>query len=269
MAKTEVAVRKNTLPANWREQAKADVAKGKQQVQHIGVGQFMSTRGGILQFQGTPVPGNKMLAVVLASCLENAFYEGEFDADNPTPPSCYAFGNVDSEMVPHDAVKKPVSDSCSDCPNNKFGSAEKGRGKACKNGVRIALMHADDLKKGIDNAPVAFLKIPPTSLPGWKAYQDQLELADKPSYFGTTEVSIVPDPKSQFKVIFTLNRGVDRKLEEQLFMKAKAAEKTLAQPYQEIDTSALKKGGKGGRGDRHETAIARKPAAQAGRSKRF
>lgn len=237
---------KSNLPVNWQEQMKADAQKGKKQAEHIGVGQFMSTRGGVLQFMGTPVPGNKMNAVILASCLENAFYPGEFDPDNPTPPACYAFGDDDESLKPHDAVKKPEADACADCEKNKFGSAETGRGKACKNGVRMGLMHADELKKDIDGAQIAFLKIPPTSLPSWKAYQDQLDQlgGNTPCYGVVTEISIQPDPKAQFKVLFNVVRKIDNKVMPGVFQKAKKTEGNLVQPYQEIDTSALKKGAK-------------------------
>jgi hypothetical protein len=196
------AVRKNTLPANIEKQMKEDAAKGAKKVANIGVGQFMSIRGGILAFQGTPVPGNKMLAVVLADIFENAWYKEEFDADNPTPPNCYAFGDDEQSMAPHAQAEDKQSDACSGCEKNKFGTAEKGRGKACKNGMRMAVMHADSLKGDVTkDAQVAFLKIPPTSMPGWAQYVKSLEnLHGRPAYGVITEISVVPDMKTQYKV---------------------------------------------------------------------
>jgi hypothetical protein len=260
------AVRKNTLPANIEKQMKEDAAKGAKKVANIGVGQFMSIRGGILAFQGTPVPGNKMLAVVLADIFENAWYKEEFDADNPTPPNCYAFGDDEQSMAPHAQAEDKQSDACSGCEKNKFGTAEKGRGKACKNGVRMAVMHADSLKGDVTkDAQVAFLKVPPTSLPGWAQYVKSLEnLHGRPAYGVITEIAVVPDMKTQYKVTFNFVKKIDDKQKlGAVFMKAKEYAGNLATPYQPIDTSAMKKkpGGKkaAGRGQ----PAARQPAQQA------
>lgn len=248
---TAVVVRKSTLPANWESQMKDDAAKGRKSVAHVGGGQFMSTRGGILAFQGVPVPGNKMHAVVLAHCLENAKYEGEYDQDNPQPPSCYAFGDDADTMAPHEEAEKKYSDGCKGCENNKFGSAEKGRGKACKNIVRMSVMHADSLKdaaKGLDGAQIALLKLPVMSVPGWASHVKQLdELKGLPPYAFVTEIGVVPDQRSQYRVTFDLVRQIDKKAMQAVFAAAKRQEKELAFPYQPIDASALKKGGKAGK----------------------
>lgn len=267
--RTELAPRKSTVPANWEEQMKADAGKGREAVSHIGGGQFMSTRGGILAFQGVPVPGNKMEAVVLAHCLENALYEGEFDQDNPQPPVCYAFADRAADMAPHAEAPKKANADCPTCPNNKFASAEKGRGKACKNIVRMSVMHADSLKSaakdGLQAAQVALLKVPVMSVPGWAAHVKHLDdLHGKPPYAFVTEIGIVPDQRSQYRVTFSPARAVDKKLLPMVFAKAKEQEKELVFPYQQVDASALKKGGgkraKGNGRDARPAQAQRQPA---------
>ncbi len=57
------------LPANWESKMKEDAAKAVKQEASVSVGQFMSIRGGILQFQQTPVPGNKFQGVIISAVL--------------------------------------------------------------------------------------------------------------------------------------------------------------------------------------------------------
>ena len=252
----DVAVRKPTLPANWQEQLRADAAAAKEAEKGVGLGQFVSVRGGVLSFQGTPMPGNKMRCVVLASTLLNAYYEGEFDADAPSSPVCFAFGKVEAGMAPHETSPKPQHEDCATCEKNKFGSAEQGRGKACKNGRRLGLVHVDDLKKDLPEWQVAFLQVPPTSLPSWATYVRSLDSQlSCPPYAVVTEVSTVPDPKSVFKVLFTLVEVIkDKKALGAVFAKAKEVAEAIAFPFQpaEAPAAAAKK--------------ARKPEATAKRA---
>ena len=142
---------------------------------HVGGGgQFIKTRGGVLEFQGAEVPGNAMNVVVTDHVLENNFYGDKYDPDNPQPPICYAFGRTDKEMVPHEEAADPQADSCAECPWNKFGSADKGRGKACKNQRRLALIPEDGLGD-LENAETAYLKIPVTSGKAWAGYVRSLD----------------------------------------------------------------------------------------------
>lgn len=255
-SKSEVALKGNTLPANWEAQMRADAATYKEAVASIGVGQFMSTRGGILAFQGTPVPGNKMKAVIVDAILANALYEGKFDSNNPQSPVCYAFGRKESEMAPHADSPKPQAESCSICPNNKFGSAEQGRGKACKNGVRQGIVHADSLRDpaGLKDAPIAILGVPPTSLPSWAQYVKSLEATTgMPPYGVVTEVALVPDAKTQFKLTFTLVSKIDKKTMGAVFAKHQDVKESIAFPYQPTEDAAPARGKK---------AAGKKPAAR-------
>lgn len=246
-AKMDLVTQKKQLPANWEKQMAADAQKAVKQEASVSVGQFMSIRGGILQFQQTPVPGNKFQGVILASILENAYYTEEFDPQNPSSPGCYAFSDPDLDpeaqekaMMPHADAPDKQSEHCVDCRWNKFGSAEKGRGKACKNGRRMSLIHVDDLKKNPKDWTVAFLKIPPTSLPGWASYVRSIsDMAGRPPYAVATEVAVVPDTKSQYKVTFGLVKKIDdKKVLGACFQKHGELEKSIGFPYQVIEAPA-------------------------------
>lgn len=257
MAK-DVAVRKNTLPANWEAQMKLDAEKGRKQVAAIGVSRRLKTRGGVMQYMDQPVPGNKMPVVVLYAGKENAFYEGEFDADNPTSPVCFSFAGQDDDekdMVPHEASEKKQHENCRDCKHNKFGSAEKGRGKACKNTFQLSLIHADSLKgkSGVADAEMVTASVPPTSLGAYAQHVKQIEkLSNKPVYGFVTEIGLTPNPRGGFNMTFSpVSELRDKKVLGEVFMRSKDAEKESAErpPYQAIEPlpakGAARKGLKG------------------------
>lgn len=240
--KTDVAVRKSTLPANLEKQMREDAKKGRARVATIGVSARVKTRGGILQFQDTPVPGNRLQCVILADTYENAFYEGAFDPENPTSPICFALGEDDTKLVPHPSSEKKQNEDCKTCENNKWGTADKGRGKACKNQVRALLIHADSLKADIKDAMVATLNVPPTSLAAWAGHIKQLdELHNKPIYGAVTEVGASPSPNGGFKLTFGVVKTItDKKLLSEIFLKRQSVADDLMRPYQPIDTTQLK-----------------------------
>lgn len=202
-----------------------------------GGGRFFSTRAGVLQFDDVALPGNQMVGIIGAWCLENVFYEGAYDPDQRTPPTCFAFcKNPDEkdEMAPPEIVDKEdvferQSEQCDGCPHNEWGSAAQGRGKACSNRRRLAILNAGLYKpvgRGggyeleLYNDPEhyrtteeAFLKLPVTSGKGFDAYvRDVAEQFKKPLFAVYTRIYLTPDPKSQFKVNFELIEPVENEL---------------------------------------------------------
>lgn len=205
MAKTKaLAKRGGTAITKWEaELAKhaADVAAAEQ----MPTGQFVSIRAGVLTIGGQPVKDNKVKVVIIDHVYENALYRGDYDADNPQPPHCFAFGRNEKELAPHEEAYEPANEACEGCPNNVFGSADKGKGKACKNTRRLALISADGLSPdSVQDGELVYMKLPVTSTKGWAYYVKGLFAAYKrPPFAVVTEVAVVPDPNSQFKVTFT------------------------------------------------------------------
>jgi hypothetical protein len=118
------------------------------------------------QFQlpdGTKTPGPLEL-VIVDFVSKNAFYEGNYDPKNITPPSCFAIGTVPIKMVPSANAPEPQSDSCSSCPMNQFGSA--GAGKACKNSRVLAVLPPD----ADENTPIWTLTTSPTAIKAFDNY---------------------------------------------------------------------------------------------------
>jgi hypothetical protein len=223
-----------TAVANYDEELAKLAGQSATLTDSGGGGRFFSTRAGVLQFDDVALPGNQMCVIIGAWCLENVYYEEAFDADNRTPPTCFAFHKdpeTKDEMGPDpehltDDVFDQQSELCKDCPQNEWGSAAKGRGKACSNRRRLACLPAGtytsagrgggyeleliDDEDHFRSADEAFLKIPVMSGKGFDAYvKDVAEQLRKPLFAVYTRVYLTPDPKSQFKVNFELIEEVD------------------------------------------------------------
>ena len=81
---------------------------------------------------------------------------------------------------------------------------EGGKGKACKNVRRLAIIAATDLDK-IDKAEVAIAKLSVTSVKNWSTYANQVANAlHLPPLGIITEMVVTPDPRYQFQINFSL-----------------------------------------------------------------
>ena len=206
----------------------AEMAKAYAQGEHVG-GDFLSTRGGVLTFNDEPLPGNQMCVIILDVVMERTYYTHAYDSDGENlPPVCYAFarpGDTD-EMAPHletmQVAKEyftPQNDICRTCPHNEWGSADVGRGKACKERRRLALLpagyyqpkrgsrdfdlHVFEDPEHYEAADIAYLKLPVTSVKDYARYvTDLASRLRRPPLAVITRVYVEPDPNSQFRVKF-------------------------------------------------------------------
>ena len=173
--------------------------------QTSGVG----TRAGVLTLNSNPVPGNKLECIVIASTHANLFYEGKFDSNNLTNPSCFAYSEDGENMAPHPKSSKPQHTDCAGCPQNKWGSADTGKGKACKNVRVLGVIPADVAPADVATAELAVLKLPITSVNNFSQYVQKVStLTNRPPLGVVTTIGTVPDAKSQFKVTFAMGDKV-------------------------------------------------------------
>jgi hypothetical protein len=151
---------------------------------------------------------NKAKAVVIYSVFENQWYKNKYDPDNPQSPSCYAIAEQDGDLKPHADAEAPQAASCAECPKNAWGSDPGGgRGKACKNVRRLAMIAATDAvdPESVNKAEVAVAKLPVTSVANWSTYANQIaQVLKLPPLAVITEMSVEPSPKTQFQVNFAL-----------------------------------------------------------------
>lgn len=232
--------------ADWKEKMRAKARAAVQTEASMVTGKFITTKGGILKYDKQPVAGNQLDCVVLDSIFENAYYANDFDPENPTSPDCYAYmhddGTADADdlirtMAPHPKAKTPQAASCAECQWNKFGTAKQGKGKACKNTRRLALVAADKASlEDLLKAETAYLKLPVTSVKEWaKHVRTCAGLYELPPFGLVSQVKAVPDEKSQFKLLWDVKAVLPEDLQQQAYRKAEAVLPELMAPYTEFD----------------------------------
>lgn len=250
MAKAPAA---KNLPVAWEEEMAKEAAIAAKMEENVGGGNFFSTKGGVLTYNDAPFPNNEMAVVILDSVLENVFYEGDYNPDSPASPLCYAFGRDEATLAPHSKVIELHTEqapSCAECPMNVFGSADKGRGKACKNGRRLGLISAGTFDKNgrfemiedpehFEKAAAAFYKLSVTSVKGYAAYVKQLAaVLKRPPYGVFTKIKVVPDPKNQFVTTFEALGAIPNELLPAIKARHDEIAATIDFPYSTIDPDA-------------------------------
>lgn len=257
--KTEGDIPKSKALTNWRDEMAGAAARAAETEQSSGGGKFFTMRAGVLKYDDVPLPGSTIACVVLHGVYENLFYADKFDADNKTPPTCFAFWDPttgedpEDEMGPHEDVDKEdcferQSTLCHDCPQNQWGSAERGKGKACGNRRRLALIPAGMMKslgknKGFDlemftdpdqfkKADIGFMKLPVTSVKAYSAFTREVsEQLGKPLWAVYTQITVVPDDKNQVSVEFELIDEIPDDIMDVVYKRHQEAKDATAFPY--------------------------------------
>ena len=208
----------------------------------------ISLKAGVITYNGQPAPDNKLRAIVIGSASERAYYTDDYDPDNVASPLCWGLGG-DGVDAPSELAEEQQSDACATCPMNMWGSATRGKGKACKERVRVALIPAG-LRTGEDvlKAEVAIMRVPVTSVKNWANYVILVAHSKRrPTFAVVTEVSTKPDPKSQFVVKFDYVEDVDVEQVPFLIEKRGMAMDVLMKPFEERQEQAPPPAAKGGK----------------------
>jgi hypothetical protein len=233
----------------WEQKMVEAAAKSAKAERAVSGLKGISTRGGILTVDEQPVPGNELDVVVLVAVHENQYHTKAYDPNTPQIPDCYAFGDPDADdpegsMAPHEEAEDKQGDDnglCANCWANAMGSAQVGRGKACKNVRRLALVTADALEsaESLADTEVRVLKVPVMSVKGWAMYvRNTLDQELHRPYWGVvTTIKVVPDAKSQFRVTFAFKELVDFDDEVYAALEKKQAEvkPQLVAPYMKME----------------------------------
>lgn len=236
-AGTAVANVTGTAVVSWKDKMAAITARAAQS--EAPKGGFLSFKGGNMMYDDQMIPNNKMEVIVVDFLLENAIFREKYNPLKTTSPMCYAFGRVEEDLQPHENSEEPQAGSCAECPHNEWGSdPDGGRGKACKNSRRIAIIDADVLKaadpiEAIRKANVVMCKIPVTSIKNFSQYVNQCaKVLEQPTFGVITELSTKPHPTSLFQVHWKiLDQIKNDDLLQALLAKSLATEKQLSQPY--------------------------------------
>lgn len=204
---------------NWEEQLKKDSQLAVAAVQGIGLGNFIQTRNGKMTYGGAPLKDNKIDVVIVDEIAVNAYYEGKYDNENKQSPICYAYAHVQPDgtmpdMAPHEKAEQKQHGECGTCKWNAFKSDDRGRGKACKNIRRLALLAAADCEsvESVRKARVAFLNVPVTSVAGYANFLRGLATVMKrPPYAVVANIHLEDDDNTQFRMLFEPVEKIDDK----------------------------------------------------------
>ena len=191
-------------------------------------GSYIGFKNAQLKVDGISIPANQLDVRVLAALSERAWYSKEFDADVVQVPDCYALASDE----PHDQASNPQSGTCADCPHNKWGSALRGKGKACREAARVIVVPAN---VPLVSAQMYTAKVPVTSLSTVTSFTSRCSQANKLMGEFVTKLSVVEDKKSFFKVHLTPVE-VTTELDMAVLVKAQEAAYQLAMaPYPVIE----------------------------------
>lgn len=256
------------IPWDQELAAHAEVAKAAEANTGTG-GQYFSFAAGTMSFASAAIPGNQVAAIVLDALHERTYYDQPYNSQNPTPPTCFAFARGDDpDMKPHQTVfdhKQAQNPQCKGCKWDAWGSAPIGKGKACKEIRRLAVVPCGeldanarftpykDLAKSIETASMGFMKIPVMSVANWANYVKYLstDAIKRPPFAVFSRIWLVPDPKSQFKVNFAMLDKAPDATRLAIMARVEEAKTAIEQPY-DLDA---------------EEAAPAKPAAKRGRAK--
>lgn len=174
---------------------------------------FMSTKGGILTYRSNPIANNTIDVVIIGSPVERLYYADRYDPTKPSGPACFALSPQATGMRPSAIVENPTHATCEGCPKNEWGSAPNGgKGKACRETRRILMLVPEQAEtpEAVATAEVAALRPPVTSLKAYATYlQTIATMMRRPLAGVVTRISLVPDPRNQFRVQFDFVRKIE------------------------------------------------------------
>lgn len=228
-------------------------------------GKRISLKGGMFATGPNPedVIGTRLCAVIIDSVAINTYYEGAWEDGQKSVPKCYAYGFPPEEMRPHVESMKLHMDTfypqtlnpatgevgpCSGCKWNQFGTAQKGKGKACQNRDRLALIPAGQFlqRKGsygydlqlfddpswFSSAEIHKLDLPVLSVKPFREYSNKvIQTTGRPPWGVRTVITIEPRQEGAFTLSFHMEELVPQDLFLTIRDRYIAAHETMIEPF--------------------------------------
>lgn len=174
---------------------------------------FISTKSGMLAMGGQPIQGNNLDVVIIAAPQDNTYYPGAYNPNNKTGPACFAVHRTETGAKPSPTVENPQGTDCTTCPKAQWGSkSPDSKAKACKMTKRLLMISPTDLGsiEQVALAEIAAVRPPVTSLKYYAAYLQEIAgKLRKPLAAVVTNISIEPDQKTQYKLVYKFVRAID------------------------------------------------------------
>jgi hypothetical protein len=112
--------------------------------------------------------------VIVDFIRANAWYDEAFHEDEIALPACLALSVDGEDMAPLEHAPRKQNPTCDGCEHNAWGSADVGRGKACAEQYKLAVM-ALAPGETYANCEMALVTCPPTSKKNFGAYVRAIE----------------------------------------------------------------------------------------------
>jgi len=221
----------NTAVISVEEQLKARLAvQAKVASEMAGGGSQISFKGGQIIIDNQIVPGGEMNVIILGVLNERTYYPGQFDSNKIQIPVCYSYDG----QLPHADAADPQHSNCRGCPQDAWGSANTGRGKACREAARLAVISAD---ADFETAPIYTCRVPISSISTVRELTGKAASAGKLVAQFITKLIVKPDAKTFFSVTLMAinNNPIDLGL---LLPRVNEAETALYRPYPSIEEEA-------------------------------
>ena len=151
-------------------------------------------------------PRNSIDVVILGAnpILSKTWYENGFEDGNTNPPDCMSTNGI----VPDQGVPKKQAVACAGCPRNAWNTdPQGGKGKACKDHRRLAIVPLPDIKNEALGGPI-LLRCPATSIADLSAFDAKYDRMGYPFYSLGVKISF--DTKESFpKFVLEAIRPLD------------------------------------------------------------
>ena len=142
----------NTLPAHLRNLQLDATTKALMGSSGGSSGKRISIRGGVFRMivDGKEIAQNEDRAMNIVIVAANAhvsrsFYEGTYEEGKNIAPTCWSNDGI----TPDAKVSEPQAGKCASCPQNIAGSAEQGKGRACRYSQRLAVTLENDISGNV------------------------------------------------------------------------------------------------------------------------
>jgi len=220
MATKKKAAKKKTTKKKSASKAMVSMAEFEQQMMEQanldsartgsgGGANFISIRGGSFTYQEADL-GEEIEVVVLDFVNVKDYYDSPWDQDNPSSPACWSVSyDKPSEMVPSEYSPVVQAEACAGCWANEFGSADRGKGKACRDGRRMAVISKDQLDDAVEDIEIALLKAGPSSCPNFDKYIKGLAKVAKRPCYGVVTTAFFDDNMDYEVLKFRSNEKVE------------------------------------------------------------
>lgn len=178
----------NQALVDIREQIKAQLAVQRESISSTTAGRI-STKGKMFTTPDGKASPGPIDCIILNYKYANRLYNGAFNPNKQAEMLCFGTGTSQEKMSPSPTIEQPVSESCSTCPNNQWGSSPTGAGKACQNRVVLAIVERNPTQ----NSEVLLIEGTATSLKSWDKYLKALTRNEMATFSVSTSISFNDD----------------------------------------------------------------------------